>query len=365
MTVNFVDLPAQYSDIESNIIKAISDIIHRGAFVGGPILTAFETKLAQYAGTKFAIGCSDGTNALLLSLLAAGIKKGESVIVPVNTFIATANAVVHAGGVPEFVDCDPDSYLIDLNQTEDILKKGKVRFVIPVHLYGNPCPMKQIMELAGKYNAFVIEDNAQALGASLDGHRTGSFGVAAGISFYPAKNLGAFGQGGAVLTNDEKMSKVIRMYIEQGQGSERYYHDVIGYNARLDTIQACILDMLLDKLDGFNAARLNAADWFASRLPADKIQKRTMNAKPVYHLFEYKCNSKIHRDKLADAFKAAGIGFGYHYPVPIHKQKAYPKHNIRSFPVAERLAEMLISLPIHPGITKEQVDSVCNVIANL
>ncbi|MFA5240269.1 MAG: aminotransferase class I/II-fold pyridoxal phosphate-dependent enzyme, partial [Phycisphaerae bacterium] len=246
MAVNFVDLPGQFSDIEGNIIKALTDIIHRGAFVGGPILTAFENKLAQYAGTKFAVGCSDGTIALVLSLIAAGIKKGDSVIVPVNTFIATANAVVHAGGTPEFVDCDKDSYLIDLNQAEAILKKGKTKFVIPVHLYGNPCPMKQIMDLAGKYNATVIEDNAQAIGASVDGRRTGSFGAAAGISFYPAKNLGAFGQGGAVLTSDEKMSKIIRMYIEQGQGGERYYHDVIGYNARLDTMQACILERLLD-----------------------------------------------------------------------------------------------------------------------
>ena len=335
MTVKFVDIPAQYSDIEGDIIDAIADIIHRGAFVGGPALAEFETKLAQYAGTKFAVGCSDGTSALLLSLLAAGIKKGESVIVPVNTFIATANAVVHAGGVPVFVDCDPDSYLIDLNQAEDTLKTGKVRFVMPVHLYGNPCPMKQLMEMAGKYDAIVIEDNAQALGACVDGHRTGSFCAAAGVSFYPAKNLGAFGQGGAVLTNNEETSKIVRMYVEQGQSSKQYYHGVIGYNARLDNIQACILGMLLDRLDDFNAARLRAADWYASRLPAEHIQKQTVGAKPVYHLFEYRCDSMTQRDKLAEALKAAGIGFGYHYPVPIHKQKAYAEYNKLSFPVAD------------------------------
>jgi dTDP-4-amino-4,6-dideoxygalactose transaminase len=365
MTVKFVDIPAQYSDIEGDIIDAMADIIHKGSFVGGPALAAFETKLAQYAGTKFAVGCSDGTVALLLSLLAAGIKKGESVVVPVNTFIATANAVVHAGGVPVFVDCDPDSYLMDPNQAEDIFKTGKVRFVMPVHLYGNPCPMKQIMEIAGKYDVIVIEDNAQALGACVDEHRTGSFGAAAGVSFYPAKNLGAFGQGGAVLTNDEETSKFVRMYVEQGQSSERYYHEVIGYNARLDNIQACILSMLLDRLDDFNVARRRAADQYASRLPADHIQKRTAEAKPVYHLFEYRCDSKTQRDKLAEALKAAGIGFGYHYPVPIHKQKAYAEYNKLSFPVAERLAETLISLPMHPGLTEEQVDSVCNIIANL
>lgn len=365
MAVKFVDIPAQYSDIESDIIAAIAEMIHRGAFVGGPALAEFETKSAQYVGTKLAVGCSDGTSALVLSLLAAGIKKGESVIVPTNTFIASANAVVHAGGVPVLVDCDPDSYLIDLNQAEDVLKAGKVRFLMPVHLYGNPCPMKQIMEMADKYGAIVIEDNAQALGARVNGHRTGSFGTAAGVSFYPAKNLGAFGQGGAVFTNDEKIAKVVRMYLEQGQGNNRYYHEVTGYNARLDSIQACILGMLLNKLDDFNAARLRAADWYASRLPADHIQKRTAGAKPVYHLFEYRCDNKVRRDKLSEALKAAGIGFGYHYPVPIHKQKAYAHYNKLSFPVAERLAETLISLPMHPGLTKEQVDCVCNVIANL
>ncbi len=365
MTVKFVDIPAQYSDIESSIITAVADIIHRGAFVGGPALTEFENKLAQYVGTKFAVGCSDGTSALILSLLAAGIEKGQSVVVPANTYIASANAVVHAGGVPVFVDCDPDSYLLDLNQTEDTIKTGKVRFLMPVHLYGNPCPMKQIREMADKYGVTVIEDNAQALGASLDGHRTGSFGTAAGLSFYPAKNLGAFGQGGAVLTNDEKIAETIRIYREQGQGNKRYYHEVKGYNARLDSIQACILGLLLDKLDDFNAARLQAADWYASRLPADHIQKRTAGAIPVYHLFEYRCDSEDKRQKLAEALKTADIGFGYHYPVPIHKQKAYAQHNGLSFAVAERLAETLISLPIHPGLTKEQVEYVCDVIENL
>lgn len=365
MTVKFVDIPAQFSDIENDILDAIAGIVHKGAFVGGPALAEFEVKLAQYAGAKFAVGCSDGTNALLLSLLATGIKKGESVIVPVNTFIATANAVVHAGGVPVFVDCDPDSYLMDLNQAEDALKTGKVRFVMPVHLYGNPCPMKQIIEMAGKYDAIVIEDNAQALGARVDGHRTGSLGAAAGISFYPAKNLGAFGQGGAVLTNDEETSSIVRMYVEQGQSSERYYHEVIGYNARLDSIHACILSILLDRLDDFNVARRQAADRYASRLPSDHIQKRTAGAEPVYHLFEYRCDSKTQRDRLAEALKAAGIGFGYHYPVPIHKQKAYAQYNKLSFPVAERLAETLISLPMHPNLTEEQINHVCNVIVDL
>lgn len=363
--VKFVDIPAQYADIQSDIVNVITDTIARSAFVGGPALADFETKLAKYVGSDFAVGCSDGTSALILALLATGIKKGDSVIVPANTFIATANAVIHAGGVPVFVDCDPETYLLDLNQVEDILKMGKARFLIPVHLYGNPCPMKQVMSIAERYGTVVIEDNAQALGAGVDGGRTGSFGAAAGVSFYPAKNLGAFGQGGAVFTSDEKVAGIVRMYAEQGQsGNDRYYHDVVGYNSRLHSIQACILSLLLDKLDDWNGRRLQIADWYASRLPAERIQKRTQGARPVYHLFEYRCDSKSQRDNLADSLKAAQIGFGYHYPVPIHKQKAYSTYNGLSFPVAESLAETLISLPVHPSLTKEQVDGVCDIVVN-
>ena len=168
-----------------------------------------------------------------------------------------------------------------------------------------------------------------------------------------------------MLTNDPKVADVVRMYREQGQGGQRYYHDVVGYNARLHTVQAFILGLLLDKVDGFGASRLRAADWYASRLPAERIQKRTPGSTPVYHLFEYRCDSKAQRDKLGDAFKAANIGFGFHYPVPIHKQKAYPQSNGLSLPVSERLAETLVSLPIHPGLTEDQAQQVCQVIAGV
>jgi dTDP-4-amino-4,6-dideoxygalactose transaminase len=360
--VKFVDLPAQFADIESKIVAAVTDIIHRGAFVGGPALTGFEEKLAAFCGTKFAVGCSDGTMALHLALLGMGLQKGDGVVVPTNSFIASANAVAHAGGRPVLVDCDPETYLLDLAQTEDALKAGKAKFILPVHLYGNPCPMKEILALADKYGAKVLEDNAQAIGATLDGKRTGNFGAAAGISFYPAKNLGAFGQGGAMVTNDENVAKTVRMYGEQGQGAARYYHDVVGFNSRLDSLQAAILNLLLDRIDAFNAARLQAADWYAARLPKDRIQKRTPGSKPVYHLFEYRCDSKAQRDKLVDAAKVENIQVAFHYPVPIHKQKAYPECNHQSLPVAERLAETLISLPMHPGLTEAEVDRVCKMV---
>jgi dTDP-4-amino-4,6-dideoxygalactose transaminase len=360
--IKFVDLPAQYADIEKDIVASLADLIHRGAFVGGPALADFEAALARYCGVPFAVGCSDGTMALVLALRAAGLRPGDGVVVPANTFIASANAVVHAGGRPVLVDCDVHTFLIDLPQAEAALKAGKARFILPVHLYGNPCPMKDILDIAARYDAQVIEDNAQAIGASVDGRRTGSFGVAAGISFYPAKNLGAFGQGGAVLTHDESLAKAARMYVEQGQGSQRYYHDVIGYNGRLHSMQACVLGKLLPKLDSYNQARLRAADWYAARLPAERLQKRTPGSTPVYHLFEYRCDDKPHRDRLSAALQAQGIPFAYHYPVPIHKQKAYAHFGSVSLPVAERLADSLISLPMHPGLTEPQVETVCRAV---
>ena len=363
--VKFVDIPSQYVDIEEKIIAAITNLIRTGAFVGGPVLADFETKLAEYLGTKFAVGCSDGTSALMLSLLAACMGHGDIAIIPANTFIATANAVIHAGGTVALVDCDPKTYLIDLNQTEEVLRSGKAKFIIPVHLYGNPCPMVEIMSLADKYGAKVVEDNAQAIGAEINGKRTGSFGLAGGVSFYPAKNLGAFGQGGAILTSDEYIATSARMYIEQGQGSQKYHHEVIGYNARLHAIQACVLSILLDKLNELNAARCRAAQWYAEHLPADRIQQPTKGGTHVYHLFEYRCDGKAQRDALANALKAANIGFGYHYPIPIHKQNAYLKLNRLSFPVAERLADTLISLPMHPGLTESQVKQVCDVVLSL
>lgn len=356
--IKFVDLQAQYADVENELVEGIRGIIHSGAFVGGKPLEEFEAALATYVGTKYAIGCCDGTAALKLALLAAGMHPGDLAIVPTNSFIATANAVVHAGGVPVMADCDPYTYLIDLGQVEEALKKQRIRFVLPVHLYGNPCPMVELLALCDKYGAQVIEDNAQAMGARVNGQRTGSFGLAAGTSFYPAKNLGAFGQGGAVMTNDAELARKVRCYVEQGQGGKRYHHDVVGYNDRLHTIQAFVLGKLLPRLDNLNARRLVVANHYAARLPFARVQRRTTDSIPVYHLFEFRCDSLEQRDALALALKQQGIGFGYHYPLPIHKQKAYPDCNGLSLPVAEHLADTLISLPIHPFLTEEEVDRV-------
>lgn len=362
--IAFVDIPAQYGNLRDELLTGIARLIDQGAFVGGPVLEQFEQHLAEYVGTKYAIGCSDGTTALQVALLAAGIKQGDKVVVPSNSFIASANAVVHAGGVPVLIDCTHDSFLIDLSLVEDALRNG-AQFVLPVHLYGNPCPMDELINLCEKYGAFIIEDNAQALGSKFGDRRTGSFGLAAGVSFYPAKNLGAFGQGGAILTNDASVARRARLYIEQGQGEARYHHEVIGYNGRLHTIQALILDILLGRLDDWNQARREIASIYASRLLDDHIQKVTAFSEPVFHLFEFRCSSKSERDILAQALRDNDIGFGYHYPVPIHKQKAYWQYNNLSLPVCESLAETLISLPIHPNLAPQDAQRVCDLVVSL
>jgi dTDP-4-amino-4,6-dideoxygalactose transaminase len=360
--VKFVDLHAQYQPEEESILKAITDIVRKGAFVGGEALREFETHLAAYCGTRFAVGCSDGTIALIIALRCAGLRKGQGVVVPTNSFIASANAVVHAGGVPVLVDVDPATFLMDLNQAEDALRRGKASFLLPVHLYGNPCPMPEVIALAERYDAVVIEDNAQAIGASVAGRKTGGFGAAAGLSFYPSKNLGGFGQGGALLTNEKAIADAARTYVEQGQSSRKYYHEVVGYNGRLDAIQAVVLNHLLAKVDAFNHRRLAAADAYARRLDPSRVQVRTAGSAPVYHLFEYRCADESHRDRLANAFEAEGIQYAYHYPVPIHKQVAYKENNDLSLPTAERLAATLISLPMHPCLSDADIALVCDVI---
>lgn len=360
----FVDIPSLYKDIQGEIVAALTLMIDNGDFVGGQALSDFEMELAEYTGSKYAIGCSDGTFAVQCALLAAGIKPGDKVVVPVNSFIATAFSVIHARGEVVFVDCCSDTFLLDINQTETALKQG-AKFVIPVHLYGNPCEMDVILDLAHKYNAIVIEDNAQALGAAYNGQKTGTFGAASGISFYPAKNIGAFGQGGALLTNDAMIRKTSRMLTEQGQGEKRYYHELIGYNGRLDSLQAKVLSFMLKKLDNFIVKRKEIARLYEDRLGVDKIQKKTPNGSHVYHLFEYRCESKFSRERLCEVLKGNDLPFAFHYPVPIHKQAAFLSCNNQSYPFAESLAETLISLPIHPNMSFDHVDEICSHILRI
>ncbi len=360
--VCFVDIPSQYAEHREELRRLFERVLDSGQFVGGPVLEGFEQALASHLGVGYAIGCSDGTMALVIALLASGIRRGDRAVVPANSYIATANAVVHAGGIPVFVDCDARTYLMDLEKLEAALKSGGVRFVLPVHLYGSPCAMSCIMAMASRYGVTVIEDNAQALGAVIDGKRTGSFGAAAGVSFYPAKNLGAFGQGGAIVTNDPGIAERARIYREQGQGQTRYYHEVVGYNARLDSLQAGWLEILLARLESLNERRRAVAVLYRNSLPEARLQQILPGATPVYHLLELECADLEQRSLVAEKLKKARCDFGYHYPVPIHKQVAYATYNHERHENAERLATTLISLPMHPGLLPHEVQRVCDAV---
>lgn len=362
--IKFVDLPAQIALSKAAISKRIGSALDSASFVGGAAVEEFEAKAARYLGVKHVIGCGSGTDALTIAFRAAGLQPGERVLVPTNSFIATAYSVSHAGCQPVFVDVDPDTYLLDANLVEAAIQREGVRKLAIVHLYGSPANMDDLLDLANRYELQIFEDNAQAIGAEFAGRKTGTFGAAGAISFYPSKNLGACGQAGAISTNDDCIAKTCRSLTEQGQfpGDPKYHHRHVGYNSRLQSIQACVLTEMIEHLEDFNNRRRAVAEMYRKRLSAARLQLETPRCKHAYHLFVYRCEDKHARDRVADRLARDKIGFGYHYPIPIHKQLAYADYNHCELPVSERLAETLISLPMHPFLKDEEVEVVCQAV---
>ncbi len=382
--IPFVDLRAQHEVIRSEIEAAIKDIIDRSSFIGGSYLDKFEQEFSQYLNAAETIGVANGTDALWLSLVACGVKPGEAVITVPNTFIATVEAITRAGAYPLFVDIDLRTANIDVNDLQQFLEyectvedDGRlchlksqriISALLPVHLYGLPADMQPILALAEKYNLIVIEDACQGHGARylLNGEwkRAGTMGKAAGFSFYPGKNLGAMGDGGAVVTNDPEVAQKIRWLRDHGQ-SEKYIHITAeGWNSRLDTIQAAILSAKLRKLDEWNASRRRAARRYQevlAELPLE-LPFEPENCEHVYHLYVIRSDQ---REMLREELNAQGIGTGLHYPIPLHLQRAYAHlgYPSGSFPKAELSAKTGLSLPMHPALTDEQIDIVAASIA--
>ena len=379
MTIPFVDLRAQHEEVRADIETAISDIIDKSSFIFGKYVTGFEQKFAEYLGVEEAIGVANGTDALWLSLTALGVRLGDAVLTVPNTFIATTEAITRSGAHPLFIDIDLNTSNIDLNALETFLndschieEDGKVvhkltgkriAAIIPVHLYGLPVDMELLMEIAERYNLPVIEDACQAHGARYEYNnrwkRAGTFGIAAGFSFYPGKNLGAMGDGGAVVTNDRELATKIRWLRDHGS-SEKYMHNTpFGWNSRLDAIQAAVLSIKLDKLDEWNARRRQAAGHYQevlSDLPL--ILPTTPNyAEHVYHLYVVRSED---RELLREGLLERGIGVGLHYPIPLHLQTAYDYLGIQegSYPHTETSARTLLSLPMHPALNLDQVEQV-------
>lgn len=365
--VPLVDLKKQYASIKQEIDERVSGVLNSTAFILGSEVKEFEKEFAAFCSAEQAVGVSSGTAALALALLALDIGKGSEVITTPNTFIATVGAVSHIGARPVLVDVDAESYNIDVSRIEEAITK-KTRAIIPVHLYGQPSDMDAVLQLAKKHNLKVVEDACQAHGAEYRGQRVGSFGDISAFSFYPGKNLGAYGDGGAVVTNTSELAERIRLLRNHGS-IRKYYHEVIGYNSRLDEIQAAVLRVKLRYLDSWNEKRRKNARIYAKYLqhPADRdlvvIPKEMSWVKHVYHLYVIQVEGSI-RDKLIEHLNTKGIGAQIHYPVPIHLQKAY-KHlgyKEESFPVAEKLAKRIVSLPMFPELEEHQVERIAHEI---
>ena len=355
--IPFVDLQAQYRSIASDVTDAMMRVVERGDYILGDDVRLFEEEFAQYIGTSEAIAVGSGLDALELALRAYGVGPGDEVITAANTFIATALAVMAVGARPILVDVVGETYNIDPAAIEAAIT-SKTKAIMPVHLYGQPADMLPILEIAQQHGLIVIEDAAQAHGARYDGRRAGALGHAAGFSFYPAKNLGAYGDGGMVVTNDAATAEKIRRLRNYGQ-RVKYEHSVIGTNSRLDTIQAAILRFKLRRLDHWNAARSEHAAAYNVLLAGAPIilPKTAQKCSHVYHLYVIQLDR---RSEVQNLLTARGIGTGIHYPIPIHLQEACASLGYRKgdFPVTENAASRILSLPMYPEMTTGQREFV-------
>ncbi len=381
MNVPFLDLKVQHKELEDQLIGVFRDCLQNASFIGGPNVQSFEEEFGEFCETKYCVGVNSGTDALRFALIAAGIGPGDEVITVPNTFIATTEAISQTGATPAFVDIDERTYNMDPNKLEDYLKTrlgprssllepaSRPKAVIPVHLYGQPSEMDSILEIADKYGLIVIEDACQAHGALYYSKKenrwkkSGSMGFAAAFSFYPGKNLGACGEGGAVTTNNEDVAKKVRMIRDHGQ-AQKYYHEIEGYNGRLDTIQAGILRIKLAHLSNWNEKRRQAAYRYNELLMG--IENVIVPYEPewveaVYHLYVIRTQK---REGLQSYLSKNGISTGLHYPIPLHLQKAYQKSGLANgkYPVAEKVAGEILSLPMFPELTFDQQKEVSDKI---
>ncbi len=362
MEIPFLDLKVQFKQIENEVLPMITEAMANGMFIGGPQVAGFETEFAQFCESPFCVGVGSGTDALRFALMAAGVGNGDEVITVSNTFIATTEAISQVGAKPVFVDIDPLTYNMDAGQIAAKVNT-KTKAIIPVHLYGQPADLDPIIEIAGKSKLVVIEDACQAHGALYKNKKAGSIGFAGCFSFYPGKNLGAFGEAGAVTTASEEVAKKIRMIRDHGQ-AQKYFHDIEGYNGRLDAIQAGVLRIKLKRLEQWNQARRkNAAEY--SRLLSDieeiAAPKEHQDAESVYHLYVILVDK---RDELQKFLSEKGVATGLHYPMPLHLQKAYTYLGYQrgALPVTEKISERLLSLPMFPELTSEQIHYVVSQI---
>ncbi len=362
MSVPMVDLKLQYASIQKEINQAVLGVLQGAHFILGSEGKSLENEIAAYHGVKHAVAVASGTDALHLALRAAGIKQGDEVITTPFTFIATAEAISYIGAKPVFVDIDPDSFNMDIARIEPAIT-SRTKAIIPVHLYGQPVEMNGMMTLAKKYSLKVIEDCAQSFGAEFNGRKTGTFGDLGCFSFFPSKNLGGYGDGGMVITDDDVLAE--RLQSLRNHGSKvRYYHDEIGYNSRLDEIQAAIVRVKFRHIDDYNAKRRSNALLYSKHLVDSGIKtpSEQIGSKHVYHQYTIRIKN---RDTVKQKLDAGGVTSSMiYYPVPLHLQKAYQDLGMTqgSLPQAEQIAQEVLSLPMYPELTEAQVRLIANAV---
>ena len=368
--LQMVDLKGQYAEIKDEVDASFKEVIESTAFINGPQVQQFQKELEEYLGVKHVIPCANGTDALQIAMMGLDLKPGDEVITADFTFAATVEVIALLQLTPVLVDVKPDTFNID----PEAIKKAitpKTKAIVPVHLFGQSAEMDEILKIAREHDLYVIEDNAQAIGGNFhaeDGktHKTGVMGDVGATSFFPSKNLGCYGDGGAIFTNDDKLAHSIRGIVNHGM-YERYHHDVVGVNSRLDSLQAAVLRAKLPRLDKYNDARKAAAKKYDAAFAGQEgIVTPLIKGKPDTHVF-HQYTLKItngNRDALAKHLQEKGIPFGIYYPIPLHSQKAYAdeRYNEADFPVTNQLVKEVISLPMHTELDDEQIDYIAKTI---
>ena len=364
MKIPLIDLVAQYHSIREEIDQAIHEVLEGGSFILGPNVAAFETEVSAYLDVSHAVGVASGTDALVLTLRAYGIGSGDEVIVPAYTFFAPAEAVSQCGATPVFVDIDSKTYCVDVSQIEARITP-RTKVIIPVHLYGHPADMEPVLDIAKRRGLRIVEDNAQAMGAEYKGRKTGSLGDAGCLSFFPSKNLGGYGDGGMVVTNDPDLAETVRKLRTHGWRT-KYHPEMIGFNSRLDELQAAVLRVKLKYLDAWNKRRWEIAARYGAVLGGDKIALpwEAPYAKHVYHLYIVRVKE---RKAIQERLRASGIGSGIYYPLPVHLLEPYRHLGLApgSFCEAELAAEETLAIPLYPEMQENQIESVAQSLGEV
>lgn len=359
--ISFVNLKEEYQSVSDELDPKIHSILENGFFVLGEEVEKFEQEFSSYMGTKYAVSVNSGSDAIFFAIRSLGIGSGDEVITVAHTFISTVDGIIRNGAKPVFVDIDPDTYCIDTSQIEEKITEN-TKAILPVHIYGHPADMESLHKVAEKYDLFLIEDACQAHAAEYNGKKVGNLGDIGCFSFYPTKNLGAYGDGGMIVTDDADLAVLLKQFRNYGQ-SEKYYHDFLGYNSRLDELQASVLRVKLKHLNNWNNKRRKIADIYKDHLedldlilPVEKE-----GSKHVYHLYVIRCEN---RDNIKEELLRKGIQTQIHYPLPIHKQKPYLDFNVE-LPVTEKVCSEILSLPMNPFLKEDEIIYICEMMEDV